>query len=275
MSSWGIDPTALDNKPKFLLDNEVTKYRREDSYATNQGWVMRAGSPATGNGNLNAAPEVLVAINGLAGTVRESGIGLQSGSTGFPGTIVMESGTNSGTDENDDLLLEGGSGLSYPTLTDGRFITTSHINGGSKTLTVELTYDEEVIVTGTPTIVIANGNQSTDGDGAHTLTYTDTGSVANRIRFTSASLTFSTNDVFTLGGANQADISQALGSISDTDGNDNIGLETESGPGTIQLELQTTGVVGAKEKNLTTEAMVSADLVATALAAVTVTVTAS
>ena len=60
MASWGNDPSSVTNKPKFLLDNEVTKYRREDSYASIQGWVMRAGSPATGNGNINASPEMLV-----------------------------------------------------------------------------------------------------------------------------------------------------------------------------------------------------------------------
>ena len=78
MASWGNDPNSATNKPKFLLDNEITKYRREDSYATNQGWVMRAGSPATGNGNINAAPEILVAIGGLAGLSANAGFKLEA-----------------------------------------------------------------------------------------------------------------------------------------------------------------------------------------------------
>ena len=83
-------------------------------------------------------------------------------------------------------------------------------------MTVEITYDEGVTVAGSPQIVIANGNQSTDGDGNATLTYTATGSTANQIRFTATNLTLSTNDVYTLGGGSQANISLNGGTISDT-----------------------------------------------------------
>ena len=85
-------------------------------------------------------------------------------------------------------------------------------------MTVEVTWDERVTVaTANPTLVIANGNQSGDADGNATLTYTATGSTANRKRFTNAGLTFSTNDVYTLGGGSQANIVLASSStISDT-----------------------------------------------------------
>ena len=111
-----------------------------------------------------------------------------------------------------------GTTLAAPSITSARFITTSHTNGGSKTITVEVTWDERVTVaTANPTLVIANGNQSGDGDGNATLTYTATGSTTNRKRFTNASLTLSTSDVYTLGGGSQADIVLASSStISDT-----------------------------------------------------------
>ena len=43
-----------------------------------------------------------------------------------------------------------------------------------------------------------------------------TGSTSNRKRFTNASLTRSTNDVYTLGGGSQADIALNSGTLSDT-----------------------------------------------------------
>ena len=43
-------------------------------YASNAGWVHRAGSAGTGNGNTSAQDEVLVAIGGLAGTSTSTGL---------------------------------------------------------------------------------------------------------------------------------------------------------------------------------------------------------
>ena len=176
MPLWGTTHDLATNKPKFLPESEDSNYNRADCYATQKGWVMQAGHASSGNGNTSADPEVLVAIGGLAGATDTTG-------------------------------------LRAPTVTKMRFVTASLVNGGSKTMTVEITWDEEVTVAGSPQIVVANGNQSSDGDGNATLTYTATGSTANRKRFTNASLTFSTNDVYTLGGSN---ISLNSGTISDT-----------------------------------------------------------
>ena len=176
MPLWGTTHDSATNKPKFLPESEDSNYNRADCYATQKGWVMQAGHASSGNGNTSADPEVLVAIGGLAGATDTTG-------------------------------------LRAPTVTSMRFVTASLVNGGSKTMTVEITWDEGVTVAGSPQIVVANGNQSSDGDGNATLTYTATGSTANRKRFTNASLTFSTNDVYTLGGSN---ISLNSGTISDT-----------------------------------------------------------
>ncbi len=175
MPLWGNAHASATNKPKFLPADEDSDYNRADCYATQKGWVMQAGHPSSGNGNTSADPEVLVASGGLAGATDTTG-------------------------------------LRAPTVTSMRFVTASLVNGGSKTMTVEITWDEGVTVAGSPQVVVANGNQSSDGDGNATLTYTATGSTANRKRFTNASLTFSTNDVYTLGGSN---ISLNSGTISE------------------------------------------------------------
>ena len=60
MALWGKAHASADNKPKYLPDNTNSDYDMHDAYATNSGWVMKAGSKATGNGNTSAAPEILV-----------------------------------------------------------------------------------------------------------------------------------------------------------------------------------------------------------------------
>ena len=172
MPLWGTTHDAVTNKPKFLPTDEDSKYTRADCYATNAGWVMRAGTTATGNSNASAAPEVLVAIGGLAGT---------SATTG----------------------------LKVPTVTNMRFVigttaATDLTAGSGATIHVEITWDEGVTVaTANPTLVIANGNQgSGSGRGPYTLVYTATGSTANRKRFILASQTIAEDDILTIGGAN-------------------------------------------------------------------------
>ena len=183
MGLWGTDHASATNKPKFLPVDENSDYSRADSYATQAGWVMKAGTSASGNSNTSADPEVLVAIGGLAGATDTTG-------------------------------------LRAPTTTNMRFIigtsATTDLTAGSsaQTIEVEITWDEGVTVAGSPTLAIANGNQgSGSGRGPYTCVYTATGSTANRKRFTLASQTIAAADVLTIGGAN---IALAGGTISDT-----------------------------------------------------------
>ena len=74
MSLWGTTATAATNKPKFLTDDVNSKYDITKVYADNSGWVQRAGTSATGNGNTSATPETLVAIGGLAGITTSTGL---------------------------------------------------------------------------------------------------------------------------------------------------------------------------------------------------------
>ena len=74
MPLWENTAAGIANKPKFLTDDANSKYDRTNVYATNAGWVMRAGSAGSGNGNVSAQEEVLVAIGGLAGTSTSTGL---------------------------------------------------------------------------------------------------------------------------------------------------------------------------------------------------------
>ena len=182
MSLWGTAHAAANNKPKFLTTDEDSDYTKQDSYASQGGWAMRAGTKATGNGNTSADPEILVAIGDLAGSTDTTG-------------------------------------LRAPTVTHMRFIwgTSATQDGsagdGTQRILVEITWDEAVTVAGSPQIVVDNGNQSGGGYGDHTLTYTGTGSTANRKRFVATSRGLGNSDVLTIGGTNLALNS---GTISDT-----------------------------------------------------------
>ena len=182
MSLWGTAHAAANNKPKFLTTDEDSDYTKQDSYASQGGWSMRAGTASQGNDNTSADPEVLVAIGDLAGSTDTTG-------------------------------------LRAPTVTHMRFIwgTTAATDGsagdGSQRILVEITWDEAVTVAGSPQIVVDNGNQSSGGYGDHTLTYTATGSTANRKRFVATSRGLGNADVLTIGGTNLALNS---GTISDT-----------------------------------------------------------
>ena len=183
MPLWGTTHDSATNKPKFLTTDEDSDYTRQDSYATQSGWVMQAGLASSGNSNTSADPEVLVAIGGLAGSSSTTGL-----KTPTPTAMRFITGSTAATD-----LTAGSS---------------------SQTLTIEVTWDEAVTVAGSPTVALANGNEgSGSGRGPYTCVYTATGSTANRKRFILASQTIAEDDILTIGGAN---IALAGGTISDT-----------------------------------------------------------
>ena len=161
MPLWGTTHDSATNKPKWAPTDENSDYSKGDIYATNSGWVQQAGTAASGNNNTDADPEVLVAIGGLAG-------------------------------------ISAATGLKTATPTSMRFVQASYA-AGSRTMTVEVTWDEEITVTGTPQLSIQNSRTSPSG---HNLSYTATGSTANRKRFTAASQTLQEDDVLTIGGEN-------------------------------------------------------------------------
>jgi len=182
MSSWGTAHASATNKPKFLPEDENSKYTRADCMATESGWVMRAGTSATGNSNESADHEVLVAIGGLAGATDTTG-------------------------------------LRAPTVTSMRFVkgttATTDLTAANSTarVRVEITWDEEITVAGTPQVVLANSNASGGGYGTYTLSYISAGSTANRKLFEATSRGLGNTDVLTVGAA---DIALNSGTLSDT-----------------------------------------------------------
>ena len=182
MPLWGTTHDSATNKPKWLPTDEDSDYTKADSYATNEGWVMRAGTKAQGNDNADADPEILVAIGGLAGT---------SATTGLRTATVTSMRFVKGTTATTDLTAVDSTGR----------------------VRVEITWDEAVTVTGTPQVVVANSNASGGGFGNYTLSYISSGSTANRKLFEATSQSLGNTDVLTLGGAN---ITLNSGTIKDT-----------------------------------------------------------
>tara|TARA_B100000900_G_scaffold415655_1_gene446437 strand:+ start:4049 stop:4639 length:591 start_codon:yes stop_codon:yes gene_type:complete len=68
MSGWGATDSD-ESKPKWL-----TADQKEDVFANSSGWVVKAGSTMTGNGNTSATPEVLVALGSLATSLGQATI---------------------------------------------------------------------------------------------------------------------------------------------------------------------------------------------------------
>ena len=180
MPLWGKAAAGTQaQKPKWLSTDENSAYKKQDCVGESGGWAMRAGTAATGNGNTSAQQEILVAIRGLAGSKK----------------------------------------LAAPSITSARFVTSTNTAGSSKTVTVEVTWDEEVTVVttgGTPTLTLANGNEGSGSGRTCVLSYTATGSVSNRKRFTASNITVAEDDILTLGGGSQANIALNSGTISDT-----------------------------------------------------------
>ena len=141
---------------------------------------------------------------------------------GMPGGWAMRAGTaasgngNTGAQQEVLAAMKGnfGTTLAAPSITSARFVTTT-LAAGTPTCTVEVTWDERVTIAGSPQLTLANGNEGTGSGRTCVLTYTATGSTANRKRFT-ATPTVVASDVITLGGGSQADIALNSGTLSDT-----------------------------------------------------------
>ena len=135
MPLWTSTAAGITNKPKFLTDDANSKYDRTLVYATNSGWVQRAGSAATGNGNVSAQEEVLVAIGGLAGITTSTGLGnptitrVRWGESAYTGAVAIT--VNVTWDEA--VLYDAGSAATLAIVSTGTNITATatHMDGVS------------------------------------------------------------------------------------------------------------------------------------------------
>ena len=105
------DDVSDETKPSFLTEaaDGSGDYSKENVFATDAGWVMRPGSPATGNGNVDADPEVLVCSRGLKSfglggpTARQITIGnASSKTTFFPDGDTF---TGAGSSSENDIVV--------------------------------------------------------------------------------------------------------------------------------------------------------------------------
>ena len=143
---------------------------------------------------------------------------------GMPGGWAMRAGTASSgcgnTSATPEVLaaMKGnfGTTLAAPSITSARFVTSANAAGSSKTVTVEVTWDERVTMAGSPQLTLVNGNEGSSSGRTCVLTYTATGSTTNRKRFTASNITVAELDVLTLGGGSQANIGLNSGTLSDT-----------------------------------------------------------
>ena len=168
MPLWGTSADAATNKPKWLPDDANSDYDITKVFASQSGWVRRAGTAGSGNDNTSAQEEVLVAIGGLAGA---------SASTG----------------------------LHHPTMTNFRVITKAD-HGASDNIVFEMTFDEKIKYTaGSAATYVLDG--AAGANRTATVTHIDGTAITNNLtgnvlRFTATSAqatTYTLNDDLTLG----------------------------------------------------------------------------
>ena len=136
MPLWGITDEA---KPKWLTTEE-----KKEVFANQSGWVVEGGSTMTGNGNVNAQPEVLCCIGDL-----------------------------------DDRLLNA-TITEIELITPLKGGTFDKSNGGN--ISVRVRWNEAVTVTGVPHFIVNNTTNSSrhqtclyvSGSGTNELVFTKT-----------------------------------------------------------------------------------------------------
>ena len=130
------------------------------------------------------------------------------------GWVVEGGSTMTGNDNTDAapeiLCCVGGlaDSIGAADITNVEWITTAADKSEGFTLSVRVIYNEEVTVTGSPTLAVTNGNQgSGSGRGPHTLVYAS-GSGTNRLVFSLAiaanNAATNANDVLTVAAQNIA-----------------------------------------------------------------------
>ena len=163
---------------------------------------------------------------------------------------VREAGSilsgNGNTDADPEVLVAV-SGLAdsigAADVTEVEWITTTADKSEGFTLSVRVRYNEEVTVTGSPTIAVTNGNQgSGSGRGPHTLVYasgTGTNELVFSLAIAAANAATNANDVLSIGAQNIAKPGGAT--IKDTaDGTTNAAVAISGAQGTAAGTLTVT-----------------------------------
>ena len=128
------------------------------------------------------------------------------------GWVVEGGSTMTGNDNTDAapeiLCCVGGlaDSIGAADVTEVEWITTTADKSEGFTLSVRVRYNEEVSVSGSPTIAVTNGNQgSGSGRGPHTLVYasgTGTNELVFSLAIAAANAATNANDVLSIGAQN-------------------------------------------------------------------------
>ena len=174
MALWGKSD-ADESKPKWL-----TTAQKKEVFANDSGWVVEGGSAMTGNGNTNAAPEILACVGGLTTLIGAADV------TGVEWITTT-------ADKSDGFTLS----------VRVRYNEAVTVNTSG----------------GTPTLAVTNGNEgSGSGRGPHSLSYAS-GSGTNELVFSLAiaagNAATNEDDVLTVGAQN---IALNSGTMKDTGG---------------------------------------------------------
>ena len=165
------------------------------------------------------------------------------------GWVVEGGSTMTGNDNTDAaqeiLACVGGlaDSIGAADITNVEWITTAADKSEGFTLSVRVIYNEQVTVTGSPTLAVTNGNQgSGSGRGPHTLVYAS-GSGTNELVFSLAiaanNNATNANDVLSIGAQNVAKPGGAT--IKDTaDGTTNSAVAISGAQGTAAGTLTVT-----------------------------------
>ncbi len=150
------------------------------------------------------------------------------------GSILSGNG-NTGADPEVLVAISGlADAIGAADVTEVEWISSTADKSAGFTLSVRVRYNEQVTVTGNPTLAVTNGNQgSGSGRGPHTLVYAS-GSGSNELVFSlaiaAANAATNANDVLSVAAQN---ISHAGGTMKDTaDGTTNSALAISADQGT-------------------------------------------
>ena len=165
------------------------------------------------------------------------------------GWVVEAGSTQTGNDNTDaqpEVLCCVGdlaTGIGAADVTEVEWITTTADKSEGFTLSVRVRYNEEVTVTGSPTIAVTNGNQgSGSGRGPHTLVYasgTGTNELVFSLAIGEANAATNANDVLSIGAQNI--LKPGGATIKDTaDGTTNAAVAISGAQGTAAGTLTVT-----------------------------------
>ena len=149
------------------------------------------------------------------------------------GSILSGNG-NTGADPEVLVAVSGlAVSIGAADVTEVEWITTTADKSAGFTLSVRVRYNEQVTVTGNPTLAVTNGNQgSGSGRGPHTLVYasgTGTNELVFSLAIAAANAATNASDVLTIGAQN---IALAGGTLKDKGTSTNSAVAISGAQGT-------------------------------------------